>query len=340
MGRSAECGSNWFGAWGTTHQDSHISSELMRIAIFGAGGVGGYFGARLAQTEARVNFIARGPHLRAMQTRGLRVDTVKGNFEVSTVQAYQEPKDVGPVDVVIVTTKAWQLAAAAESMQPMLGPETFVVPLQNGVEAPQQLIEVLGPERVLGGFCRIISYIEGPGHITHAGGEPYVAFGELDNRPSERVEQLKQVFRACQRVTVEVPDNIQAAMWGKFLQISAWSGIGALTRVPVGVWREMQETRQMWINAMREVLAVAQAHAVTLSESDIEQAISWVDNLQPMSTASMQRDIMAGRPSELNTLSGAVVRLGLKVGVETPVNSFIYHTLLLQEMHARSKREP
>ncbi len=309
----------------------------MRIVIFGTGGVGGYFGGRLAQAGEDVTFIARGRHLAAMQGSGLRVDSIAGDFTLPTVQATADLATLTEVDVVIVTTKAWQVEEAALAIRPILNESTFVVPLQNGVEAPQQLQSILGEERVLGGFCRVISYIEQPGHITHTGGEPFVAFGELDGTSSERAERLQAAFSHCQGLTVEVPADIEAAMWGKFLQISAWSAIGALTRVPVGVWREMTETRQMWVNAMREVLAVAQAHNINLTEADVEQAIAWIDKLEPTATASMQRDIMEGRPSELNTLCGGVVRLGLKAGVNTPVNSFLYHTLLPQEMHARNQ---
>ena len=166
----------------------------MRIAIFGAGAVGGYFGARLAQAGEDVIFIARGEHLRAMRRDGLYVESILGDFRVTPVKATDDPASVGPVDVVLVGVKAWQVPEAAESMRPMVGPETFVVPLQNGVEAPDQLAAVLGKEHVLGGLCRIICARVAPGRIRHAGMEPYVAFGELDNRPSPRAERLRAAF--------------------------------------------------------------------------------------------------------------------------------------------------
>lgn len=311
----------------------------MRIAIFGTGGVGGYFGGRLAQAGEAVTFIARGRHLQAMQQHGLRVDSLHGDFLVQPVQATADPADVGPVDAVLVGVKAWQVGDAALAMQPLVGPSTVVVPLQNGVEAPRHLAAVLGEAAVVGGFCRIISYVAGPGHIRQAGGDPYIAFGELDNRPSERLARLQQAFSRTVGVTAETPPDIQAAMWGKFLLISSWSGLGAVTRSPVGVWRSLPETRQMWQAAMQEVLAVARAHHVALTDETLQKATGYVDGIFPHATASMQRDILAGRPSELDTLCGGVVRLGREAGVPTPTLAFIYHALKPLELKARGELE-
>ncbi len=309
----------------------------MRIAVFGTGGVGGYFGGRLAQAGEDVIFIARGQHLRAMQADGLRVDSLKGDFVIRPVQATADPAQVGPVEVVLVGVKAWQVAEVAPAMRPLLGPETMVVPLQNGVEAPAQLAAVLGQPAVVGGLCRIVSYVVKPGHIRQAGGDPYVAFGELDNRATDRIERLRQAFARTVGVTAEVPPDIQVAMWGKFLLISSWSGVGAVTRAPVGVWRSLPGSRHIVRQAMSEVVAVAQARGLALTEANIEQSMAYVDSLPPSATASMQRDIMAGRPSELESQCGAVVRLGQQVGVATPTHAFIYHSLLPLELQARGQ---
>ncbi|RME78059.1 MAG: 2-dehydropantoate 2-reductase [Chloroflexi bacterium] len=310
----------------------------MRIVFFGAGGVGGYFGGRLAQAGRDVTFIARGRHLEAMRTRGLRVDSINGDFVVHPVQAVDDPARLGPVDAVFVAVKAWQVPEAARLIRPLVGPETVVVPLQNGVEAPSMLADVLGQAYVLGGFCRIVSYIVEPGHLRHAGGNPpYIAFGELDNTRSERVLRLLSIFEGVQGVVAEVPPDIQAAMWGKLMQISAWSGMGAITRAPAGVWRSLPETRQMWLNAVYEVLAVAQARGIALTEEVAQKVIAYVDKLPPDATASMQRDILDGRPSELEYQNGAVVRLGREVGVDAPTHAFIYYSLLPQEMKARGQ---
>ncbi|MER3459155.1 MAG: 2-dehydropantoate 2-reductase, partial [Chloroflexota bacterium] len=286
-----------------------------------------------------VIFIARGEHLRAIRERGLRVDSIKGDFVIQPAQATDNPAEVGPVDAILVGVKAWDVPQAAQLMRPMVGPETFVVPLENGVEAPDQLAEVLGREHVLGGLCKIISAIVAPGYIRHAGIDPYIAFGELDGRKSERAERLRQAFARAIGVTAEVSDDIQAAMWEKFVFIAAISGVGAVTRAPAGVIRSLPETRQMLEQAMREILAVARARGVALSDEVIPQTMAFIDAMPANGTASMQRDIIAGRPSELDYQNGTVARLGRELGVPTPVNAFIYASLLPQELRARGKVE-
>jgi len=316
----------------------------MHIAVFGVGGVGGYFGGRLAKLAAeedenlKVVFIARGQHLDAMRDNGLRVDSLKGDFWVKQVQATDNPASVGRVDAVIVGVKAWQVPEAGKSMRPLVGPGTFVVPLQNGVDAPSQLAEILGKEHVLGGLCHIVSFIAAPGYICHAGMEPHVAFGELDGRKSERAEQLRAVFTRA-GVWAEVPDDVQVAMWEKFLFIAAISGVGAVTRAPAGIMRELPETRQILRQAMEEAADVARAHNVRLGEDIVEKTLRFIDNLPQGATASMQWDIIEGRPSELESQNGAVVRLGLEKGILTPLHAFLYSSLLPQEMRARGKKD-
>jgi 2-dehydropantoate 2-reductase len=314
--------------------DKGYQGVLMRIAIFGTGGAAGYFGGRLAQAGEEVVFIAREEHLQALRTHGLRVDSVKGDFTVQPVQASNDPAQVGVVDVIIVGVKAWQVPEAARAMHPLVGPETFVVPLQNGVDAPTELAAVLGTEHVLGGLCRIISFVAGPGYIRHLGGEPYLAFGELDNHPSERAKRLLQAFTRAQGLMVEIPADILAAMWQKFLLIASWGGIGAVTRAPIGVLRTLPETRPMLEQAMQEM-----AHNIALTQEAINHSMAFIDSLPPAGTASMQRDIMEGRPSELASQNGAVVRLGQEVGVATPLHAFIYHSLLPLELRMRGEVE-
>ena len=308
----------------------------MRVAVVGVGGVGGYFGGRLAQAGVDLTFIARGAHLHALREGGLRVESIKGDFTLQPVQASADPTEVGPVDMVLVGVKGWQVADAAAAMAPLLGPETGVVPLLNGVEAPAQLAALLGEQHVLGGLCRISAFIAGPGHIRHSGIEPYVAFGELNNRPSQRAEALRDAFVVA-GVSATIPADIRLAMWEKFLLIACWSGVGAVTRVPVGVWRSLPATRSMADQAMREVLAVAQAHGVALSEENVRRSWGFFDSAQPGVMASMQRDIAEGRPSELESQNGALVRLAEAVGVDVPLHRFIYASLLPQERQARSK---
>lgn len=309
----------------------------MRIAVFGAGGVGGYFGGRLAQAGEDVVFIARGDHLKAMLKQGLQVDSVKGDFLVKPVQATDDPAQAGIVDAVLVCVKAWQVPQAAKAMRPMVGPQTFVVPLQNGVEAPSQLAAVLGQDHVLGGLCGLITFVVEPGHIRHAGYDPFIRFGELDNRPTDRVERLRQAFDRASGLTVEVPADIQVALWQKFVFVTAWSSMGAVTRAPIVVFRSQPGTRQMLEQTISEIYNLARARNIALSKDIISKTMALLDSIPPDGTASMQRDIMSGKPSELEAQTGAVVHMGQQVGVETPVNAFIYHSLLPMEMRARGQ---
>lgn len=308
----------------------------MRIAVFGAGAVGGYFGGRLAQAGEEVIFIARGEHLQAMLQKGLRVDSIKGDFVISPVQATSDPRQVGEVDWILVSVKAWQVPEVAPEMLPMIGANTGVVPLVNGVDAPSQLAAVLGAEHVLGGLCRISVFRAAPGHIRHVGIEPTVAFGELNLQLTPRVEQLRRAFERS-GVSVSVPSNIHVAMWEKFTFIAAISGMGAITRVPAGALRSVPETRALLIQAIEEIVAVAWKRGVPLPEDAAARTLAVIDGLPAEVIASMQRDIMDGKPSELASQNGAVMRMGLESGVPTPVNAFIYHCLLPQELIARSE---
>jgi 2-dehydropantoate 2-reductase len=307
--------------------------EIMRIAVFGTGGVGGYFGGRLAWAGEDVVFIARGAHLQAMRQEGLRVESPKGNFMVPSVQATDAPVQVGPVDTVLVAVKAWQVPEAAQAIRPMVGPETFVVPLQNGLEAPAQFAAALGASQVIGGTCVISSSISAPGCIQHAGLEPSVTFGELDNRPSPRAERLRQAFMRAE-VTATVPADIQVAIWEKFMAIR-FGPVGAVTRAPVGVLRSIPETRRMVEQTCHETLAVARARGIALPEDSPAKTMAALDSVPPGIIASLQRDIVAERPSEMDALIGALVRLGTEVGVATPMHTFLYHSLLPQELRAR-----
>jgi len=307
----------------------------MRFAIFGVGGVGGYFGGRLAQAGEDVTFIARGIHLEAIKDRGLWVESINGDFHVDLAMAFDRPEKAGVVDVVLVATKAWQVAEAAQQMKPLVGPETLVIPLENGVSAPDELSAVLGREHVLGGICRISAFIGGPGLIKHVGVQPYIAFGERDKTNSERVERLYEVFSRCQGLKVEIPTDIEAAMWDKFVFIAAASGVGAVTRQPMGVFRSVPESRALLLAALEETTAVARARGVHLPDDEAQKILAFIDGSAPGIIASMQKDIMEGRPSELEAQNGTVVRMGRELGVPTPTHAFIYASLLPGELKAR-----
>jgi 2-dehydropantoate 2-reductase len=306
----------------------------MRIAVFGAGSVGGYFGGRLAVAGAdEVIFIARGAQLQALRAQGLRVESPKGDFSVPTVQASADPTQVGTVDAILVAVKAWQVSEAAQAMGPLLGSETCVVPLQNGLEAAAQLAAGLGPRHVLGGTCVISSTVTAPGYIKHLGLEPSVTFGALDGSADPRAERLRQAFLRA-GVTAVIPGDIQVAIWDKFMAIR-FGPVGAVARAPVGVLRSVPETRRMVEQCCVETLTVACARGITLAEDSPAKTMAAVDSIAPGIIASLQRDIEAGRPSELDALTGALVRLGAEVGVKTPVHAFLYHSLLPQELRAR-----
>ena len=218
----------------------------------------------------------------------------------------------------------------------MIGDDTVVVPLENGIDAPDQIANVLGREPVLGGLCGIVSFIAAPGHIRHVGADPFVMFGELDNRRSTRVERLRE---ACIRagVQADIPLDIHHALWSKFVFIAPMSGIGAATRVPVGVWRSMLETRQLATSAIREIVSVALAQGVDLGgETAVERTLARFDGLPPDATSSLQRDLMENRPSELDAQLGAVVRLSRAAGVPTPVCEVLLALLLPQELASRA----
>ncbi|HEX5707655.1 MAG TPA: 2-dehydropantoate 2-reductase [Pyrinomonadaceae bacterium] len=305
----------------------------MRIAVYGTGGAGGYFGARLARAGEEVVFIARGEHLRAIQERGLRVETAGGEFIVRA-EATDDPARAGAADVVLLGVKTWQIADAARAMRPMMTPETLVVPLQNGVEAAGHLVAELGARHVLDGLCGTISRVVSPGNILSIGETNFIKFGELDSRPSERAERLRRVFERA-GVRAEIPPDIRAAVWEKFIFVAPYGGVGALARATVGVLRALPETRRLIERGMREILEVARAHRVSLGEGIVEKSLRLIDALAHDSTTSLHRDIVAGRPSELEAWNGAVVRLGREKEVPTPLHEFIYHCLLPSELRAR-----
>jgi 2-dehydropantoate 2-reductase len=307
----------------------------MRIAIIGAGGVGGYFGGKLAHAGANVVFIVRGATLDAMRTNGLRVDSIKGDFVIEHPNVTDDPSAVGHVDAIFLAVKTWQIAEAAEQIKPMLGDDTMVIPLENGIDAPEQLAAIVGREHVLGGLSGIVSFIAAPGHIRHIGADPFVMFGELDNRRTARVEQLRdECLRAG--VQADIPSDIHHALWSKFVFIAPMSGIGAATRVPIGVWRAMSEPRELATRAIREIVEVARARGVDLGgDAAVDRTLARFDGLPPESTSSLQRDIIDGKPSELDAQLGAVVRLGRQTNIPTPVCETLLGLLLPQERNAR-----
>ena len=308
----------------------------MRIAFIGIGALGGYFGGRLAKAGNDVVFIARGAMLEALRNDGLRVESPLGDFALPKVQATGDPTGVGQMDAVFVTTKAWQVTEAAQQIRSTIGPETVVVPLQNGVEAYDQLAVVLGSGHVLDGMCHILAMVTAPGVVRHAGPKALITIGERNNVRTPRLEKLVECLSAAELDT-RVPDNIQIALWEKFEFVASFGGVGAVTRAPAGVIRSVPEARSLLERAAQEIVGLARAAGIPVHSESVANTMKLVDLSPPDGTASMQRDLIAGRPSELEAQSGAVVRLGRACNFPTPVHEFIYNALLPGELRARGK---
>ena len=300
----------------------------MKIAVVGAGGVGGYFGGLLAHGGQEVHFLARGEHLQAIRSRGLRVvSSTHGEFAISPARAESDPARVGPVDYVLVAVKTFQLEAAAPTLSPLIGEGTTVIPLLNGVEAHDLLRHHLPAEAIVGGLCAVFSQMESPGVIRMEGQMRRVVVGELDRPPSERLDRIVAVWKGQGADAVQ-SDDIRAALWTKFLFIASMGGITSLARATAGEVRSAGETRALLVEAFREVETVARAQGIHLAADVVPKTLSMVDGLEPEVTTSMQRDVAAGRPFELQAFSGAIVRLGQHLGVPTPVHAALYALLL------------
>jgi 2-dehydropantoate 2-reductase len=306
----------------------------LRIAVFGAGAVGGYYGTRLAQGGHEVSLVARGAHLAAIREGGLRLESVAGDAILHPSLATDRPEEIGEVEWVICGVKAWQLEAAARAMRPLVGEAGSVLPLQNGVEAADVLAAQLGASRVVGGTTWILSEVAAPGLIRHSGAEPRIVVGELGGGSSARVDGLAEAFQKA-GVRAEVSADVRSEIWSKFLFIAAVSGVGAVTRLPLGAWRDVPQTRALFRAAIEEAASVARARGVALDADVVERTLSFADSLPPHSTASMQRDLAEGRPSELDAQSAALVRLARESGVEVPTHAFIEAALRPSEERAR-----
>ena len=308
----------------------------MKIAIYGAGGVGGYYGAVLARAGHEVALIARGAHLETIRSSGITVESPLGDFTVRPAAATDDPGQIGPAEAVIVAVKAMHLPAVSTGIGPLLAPATLVVPLLNGIDAHEGLLAAVGRERMGRGLTRIISEIAAPGRIRHVGIDPYVALAEYGGGASPRVARLVAALRGA-GVQAEAPPDIDAALWLKFLLVCSLGGLGAVCRVPLEGIRRTPASRELLRRAMEEIAAVAAARGVSLPADVVARAMALADTFPAEGTSSLQRDIEAGRPSELDAWSGAVVRIGATVGVPTPVHSFIHAVLLPGELRAQTR---
>jgi 2-dehydropantoate 2-reductase len=300
----------------------------MKIAVFGAGGVGGYFGALLARDGHEVHFLARGAHLAQMQTHGLRIKSPHGDFTLDPVHATDAPADVGPVEYLIVAVKHYDLAPAAPKLRPMVAEEATIVPLLNGVDAHEVLADMLGEQRVVGGFCALVSMIEAPGVIRHESELRRVVIGELDGRRSERTQRLIQAWKASGVKEASASEDILVEMWRKYLFIASLGGIGSLSQATVGEMLASEETRALLVDAMKEVRTVGVAAGIDLPKQAVDEAVAFLERFESSATTSMQRDVAAGKRFELEAFSGYLFRKGRHLQTPTPIHRTIYGALL------------
>jgi 2-dehydropantoate 2-reductase len=300
----------------------------MKIAVVGAGGVGGYFGARLAASGQDVWFIARGAHLEAMRRDGLRVLSANGDVLVKPVQATDRPSDVGTADLVMIAVKLWSTGEALRDARPMVGPDTAVVSFQNGVVAVDQVAEAYGRGRTLGGVAAIAAVIDKPGVIRHTGTMATLQFGELDGAMRPRIQALQQ---ACEKAGIQgrATDAIQKAIWEKYVFLVGASAMTALTRLPLGSVREDPDTRALFAQIMAEAAALGRAKGVALDVDLVDKLLGRLDGLPREMVASMLGDLERGNRLELPWLSGGVAAMGKEAGVATPANQFVYAALKL-----------
>jgi len=298
----------------------------MRVAVIGAGGTGGYFGGVLARAGEEVVFVARGAHLDAIRSRGLMVKSrLAGEFTVPA-RAVDDLTEIGPVDLILFCVKAYDTAEAAERLRPLVGLDTMILSVQNGIDNEDRIARIVGKTHVLGAAAQVSSVIESPGVIAQTAGPGKIIFGELDGPPSPRTEELLGTFQRA-GIAAEVRADIRVALWEKFILICAVSGITALTRLPIGTILADPETSALLRGTMAEVEAVAHAEEVAVSRGYADQAHGFMAHVEPWMRGSLYYDLTAGRRLELETLNGTVVRLGRRHGVPTPLNFAIYAAL-------------
>ena len=307
----------------------------MRIAIVGAGGVGGYFGGRLAAAGADLTFLARGRHLQALRTSGLHILSPKGNLHLPRVNATDDPAAIGRVDVVLFAVKLYDNPSATPLLPPLVGPDTVIIPFQNGVDSVDLLIPAVGRPHVAGGTAYVAAVIAEPGVIRHTAMDRLI-FGELDGVRTPRLERL---WDACRLAGFQatLSDRIEIDIWSKFVRLSTFSGMTAVTRSPIGPVRDDPDLCARYQAAAMETMAVARATGIALTAQVFDVVITAVHELPPNAKSSMLEDLERGKPLELPWLSGAVVRIGSEVGVATPIHRFIATVLNLHASGAAAR---
>ena len=308
----------------------------MKIAIMGTGGVGGYYGGLLAQQGHDVTFIARGEHMKAIREHGLRVDSIHGNFHIFPAKVTDNPIEIEPVDLILFCTKTFASKEAARQIQPMIGPKTTVISLQNGVENAEQIGAILGMQQMIGATTWISSSVEAPGVIKQVSQFRRIVLGELDGLITTRIQAIFTAFQET-GITIELSNDILKILWTKFVFISAISSMGSLTRLQIGDYRDVHEARTLMISLMQEIENLARAKNINLDQDVIKQSMDFIDSAAPHIRASMQLDVEAGRRSELESMVGVIGRKGRQLGISTPIADMIYAALLPIDLRARVK---
>ncbi len=298
----------------------------MRIAVVGAGGVGGAFGAAMAKAGADVTFIARGAHLAAMKSKGLLIKGGRGETHLAPTQATDDPASVGPVDFVLFCVKLWDVESAGQAIKPMVGPHTAVIPFQNGIDAPERLIPILGEKAVMGGVAQISASIVEPGVVNQVGTFMRLIFGEFDGSRSRRAEDF---LALCQKSGFDsvLSENILTELWMKFILLATNASVTALTRQPIGKLRDDPDMQAQFVAAYNEVIAVGRAKGVTLPADALDKMLGFNKNAPATMKASMALDLERGNRIELPWLGGKVVEMGRQMGVPTPTHATMYAAL-------------
>jgi 2-dehydropantoate 2-reductase len=298
----------------------------MRIAVIGTGGIGAPYGASLAKAGADVIFVARGAHLQAIRENGLRIEGDRGETHIRPARVTDDIAGIGTVDFVLSCVKLWDIENVGEKLRAIVGAQTAVIPLQNGVDAAERLTAILGREPVMGGMAFVTGTIVAPGIVRQTGAYQQMTFGELDGRLSERGKRLRDLCEAAAFEGVLSPD-IMVPIWQKFILLVPLSGLNALTRLSLGKWREDPDLLALYEAALQETVAVGLAEGIRLPSDSVEKTLAMMRSMPPYHTTSMGNDLLRGNRLELPWFAGKVVELGRRHSVPTPVNGFIYSAL-------------
>lgn len=313
--------------------------DLMKFAMVGSGAVGCYFGARLLLAGHDVTFIARGERLRALREQGITLVHGDEPTRIPQVGAVESLNEVDAVDYVFLGVKTWQVAEAAQTFSALTAEHTRFLTLQNGVDAPHEVAGMVGARRTLGGIVRGFFEMTDLTTVRHVGVPPTIIYGQIDGGRSAPTDQLLRLLTEA-GINAEHSTDIEASLWEKFLLVTALSGVGTVTRSTVGEFRACAETRHMLYGVLVEMAAVARARGVRLRDDAADRTLAFIDTFPATATTSLHRDLINGLPSELEAQTGAVVRMGRETGVPTPINQFIYASLLLQEARNRAGMKP